>query len=147
MNRNQEIRSFWIMGLTSSQKMWRVTQNKESHCSVTSFLSPLYRNRHANKARDTGFDLSKLWRFLHNRKKALGLKWLSGHYLTLHIDDLSWPCTSQTSPAHLYSASIDSETLQDQDPLYALLEILLCSLVCNIGSTERELFRRGRGKL
>lgn len=26
---------------------------------------------------------------LHNRKKALGLKWLSGHYLTLHIDDLS----------------------------------------------------------
>lgn len=52
---------------------------------------------------------------LHNRNKALGLKWVLGHYLTLTVQGQLRSSTSQTSLACLYFASVDTETIQDLD--------------------------------
>lgn len=77
---------------------------------------------------------------LGNKNKAPELYWVSVHYLTLHFDDLTWPCLSQTSLSHPCSAHVDTEALWDLDPPpYALLNKLWKSCLAHLSATASAL--------
>lgn len=112
MNRNQEIHSFWILGVTPSQnKKGNSEQGESLFCHILSLSVLQERTCTDTQSWALTSASSEDFSCLDNKNKALELYWVSGHYLTLKFDDLTWPCLSQDSLAHPCSAHADTEAL------------------------------------